>query len=297
MEKVIDERIDTRTIETEGFQLQIRMEGMGTPAIVIGSSIYYSRTLSQHLREHLHLIFMDHRGFAASQGHAESPVTLDVLLDDVELVRQRLGLGHIIVIGHSGHGFMALEYAKKYPENVSHVVMISLGPDFSVKSHEATDQYWQDSVSPERKAALEENHRHFPDEHLAKLLPDKRFIKQYVRNGARIWYDFRFDSTSLWEGVNINMEIIDHVWGNIFRDIDITKGLSTFDRPVFLALGRYDFLVAPPCSWNPVRAQFQNLTVRVFEQSGHMPPYEEATLFDKELLLWLSQHTVTAGQL
>jgi hypothetical protein len=26
----------------------------------------------------------------------------------------------------------------------------------------------------------------------------------------------------------------------------------------------------------------------LFEQSGYMPPYEEATLFDKELLLWLN---------
>ena len=65
--------------------------------------------------------------------------------------------------------------------------------------------------------------------------------------------------------------MFDHVWGNVFRDLDITRGLSTFDRPVLLALGRYDFIVAPPCSWDPIRPKFRDLTVRVFEHSGHNP--------------------------
>jgi proline iminopeptidase len=83
--------------------------------------------------------------------------------------------------------------------------------------------------------------------------------------------------------------MIDHVWGCVFRDIDITQGLTTFDRPVFLALGRYDFLVAPPSTWEAIRPKFRDLTVRVFERSGHTPQYEEAALFDAELLRWMKE--------
>jgi proline iminopeptidase len=282
---------DTGSIEAGQFRLRYRIEGAGAPAIVIGSSIYYPRAFSQNLRKHLRLVFLDHRGFAPSPGPVEnSEFELDKLLDDVERARRALGLGRIVVIGHSGHAFMALEYAKKYPENVSHVVMIGIAPDLSAASDEATEQYWRDSVSPERKAVLEENLRRLPDEELAKLPPDQQFIKSYVRDGPRIWYDPRFDSSPLWEGVELNIDMMNYVWGTVFRDIDITEGLDTFDRPVFLALGRYDFLVAPPSSWNPIRSKFQNLTVRVFERSGHTPQYEEATLFDEELLRWLSRH-------
>jgi proline iminopeptidase len=59
---------------------------------------------------------------------------------------------------------------------------------------------------------------------------------------------------------------------------------------VFLALGRYDFVVARPSSWDRIRAKFRNLTVRVFERSGHTPPYEEPELFDAELLRWIEEH-------
>ena len=37
------------------------------------------------------------------------------------------------------------------------------------------------------------------------------------------------------------------------RAIGITKGLDAMDHPVFLALGRYDFLVAPPLGTASVR--------------------------------------------
>ncbi|MCI0696835.1 alpha/beta hydrolase, partial [candidate division KSB1 bacterium] len=229
-------------------------------------------------------------GFAPSPGHVDTTAfALDRLVDDIERARQELGLGRIAVIGHSAHAFMALEYAKKYPANVSHVIMIGIGPDLSAASAEAAERYWQESVSPERKAALQDNLRRLPNEELAKLPPGERFIRRYIRNGPRIWYAPRFDSSPLWVGVEINMEMVGYVWGKVFRDIDITQGLSTFNHPVFLALGRYDFIAAPPCSWDPIRPKFRNLTVRVFERSGHTPQYEEPELFDAELLRWIEE--------
>ena len=81
--------------------------------------------------------------------------------------------------------------------------------------------------------------------------------------------------------------MFDHVWGKVFRDIDITQGLSTFDRPVFL--GRYDFLVTPPSSWDRIRPKFRNLTVRSWN-GRPSPPSREPELFDAELLRWIAIH-------
>jgi proline iminopeptidase len=215
---------------------------------------------------------------------------LDKLLEDIERARQQLALGRVAVIGHSGHALMALEYAKKYPTSVSHVIMIGMAPDLSAASTEAARRYWNESVSPERKAALQENVRRVPDAELAKLPAGERFVRSYVRNGPRIWFAPRFDSSPFWQGVEVNLDMIGYVWGQVFRDIDISQGLTTLDTPVFLALGRYDFLVAPPSSWDPIRPKFRNLTVRVFERSGHTPQYEEADLFDAELLRWIEEH-------
>jgi proline iminopeptidase len=280
---------DSGTVPAGKFRLGYRIEGTGRPAIVIGSSVYYPRVFSQELRKHLRLVFLDHRGFTASPARVDrSEFALDTLLDDVERARRQLGLDRVVVIGHSGHAYMALEYAKKYPARVSHVVLIGISPDLGAANREAGERYWNESVWPERKAALQENVRALPDEELAKLSGRDLFVRGYVRDGPRAWFDPKFDSTPLWAGVDVNMDMFDYVWGEVFRDIDITRGLETFDRPVLLALGRYDFLVAPPSSWDAVRPKFRDLTVRVFERSGHTPQHDEAALFDAELLGWLA---------
>ena len=282
---------ESGTISSGQFSLQYRIEGKGPPAIVIGFPNYYARVFSQNLRSHLRLVFLDHRGSSASPGMVNTEeFVLDRIVEDIELARETLGLGRVAVIGHSGHAFMALEYAKKYPANVSHVIMIGIAPDLSASSTQATQANWEKLASPERTAALEENRRNMTDEELAKLPPAERFITRYIRNGPLAWYDPRFDSTPLWEGVDINMDMIDYVWGEVFRDIDVTRGLERFDRPVFMALGRYDFLVAPSSSWEPIEDRFRDLTVRVFENSGHTPQYEEPVLFDNELLGWMKAH-------
>ncbi len=183
-------------IDVDGFQLRYVIEGSGIPTIVVGSSLYYPRVFSQNLRKYLRLVFMDHRGFVPVPGPVDNAsFALDVLLDDLEHMRRTLSLERIMIAGHSGHGYMALEYAKKYPEHVSHVILIGLGPDQSAESHKAADQYWEDSVCPERKAFLEENLRHLPKEIQAQ--PDRRFIIYMLRTGARSWYNFRFDATHL----------------------------------------------------------------------------------------------------
>lgn len=271
---------DTGCINAEKFCLRYTIEGTGLPAMVIGSSLYYPRAFSQNLRKHLRMVFLDHRGFAPSPGPMDSSTfALDILVDDMERARQELGLGRIVVIGHSGHAYMALEYAKKYPGNVSHVVMIGISPDLSAASRQAAERYWQEAATPGRKAILQQNVGRLPDEKLAHLPAGQRFIQNYIRNGARTWYDAEFDATPLWAGVDINMDMFNYVWGRVFRDIDVTKGLETFDRPVFLALGRYDFLIAPPADWDPIKPKFRNLTVHVFERSGHTPQYGRSCPF------------------
>ncbi len=276
-------------IEVERFKLRYSQEGKGIPALVIGSALYYPRTFSQALRKHFQLIFVDHRGFAKSDKPVDiSNLTLDTFLDDIEKIRSELGLGRIMIIGHSGHGYMALEYAKKYPEHVSHVALLAMGPDQSDSSRQTADHYFDDSVCPERKAMLAKDLQHLAEE--LRLHPEKSFITFCIRLGARSWYDYTFDASPLWKDVTVTMPIIDYAWGKIFRDIDITQGLENFDKPVFLALGKFDYLVAPFFSWNLIRSKFKNLTLRLFEKSGHTPQYEEPELFDEELLQWFLRH-------
>jgi proline iminopeptidase len=276
----------TGHVYSSGFKLQYIIEGNGTPTIVVGSSLYYSRTFSKNLRNRLKLAFVDHRGFSPQNNYKDTSLfQLDSLVDDIELVRKELGFDKIIVIGHSGHAFIALEYAKKYPANVSHVVMMCEAPCLSPEGHEAAQRYLNDSVCPERKAALAKNLARLPQ--AIEAAPEKAFITYCLLMGPKSWFDYNYDATKLWEGVEVNMAMFDYVWGEVFRDIDITENLDKLQAPVLLALGRYDYLVPPSYMWEGVRDKFSNLTIRIFEKSSHAPHFEEPELFDKELLNWL----------
>lgn len=268
------------------FDLQYRIEGEGRPVLVVGSALYYPRLISQELRRHLQLVFIDHRGFAPGNDCTDkAEYAFDLLLADIERMRSELELGQVVVLGHSGHAFMALEYAKRFPQHVSHVVMLNVAPDYSQAGHAAAERYLADSVCPERKAALAGNMARM--QAAIEAAPEKAFVTYCLLMGPKSWYDWNFDAARLWEGVETNMAMFDHVWGEVFRDIDITAGLDSLRKPVFLGLGRHDFLVPPPHLWEAVRDRFHDLTIRVFERSSHAPPFEEPAMFDAELLGWL----------
>ncbi|MBM3183886.1 MAG: alpha/beta hydrolase [Chlamydiae bacterium] len=276
----------TGHIDIDGFKLRYITEGEGPDVLVIGSSVYYPRSFSQNLRKSLRLHFVDYRGFAEGP---EVELTFDTLLDDLEHIRQKLSLKRCIVIGHSAHGLLALEYAKKYKEHVSHVIIIGMPPHMKPDHIAMAQHNWDDSVWPERKAAFERNMMLMPDEKLNQLPREEWFLQMNFRNVPKSWYDYNFDSTPLWKGVKPNTHILDQMYLRFAREIDVSQGLESFDRPVLLAYGRFEFLVAPVHSWDSLRHKFKNLTVRIFEKSAHSPQYEEANLFDAELLKWLEE--------
>ncbi|MDK1488903.1 alpha/beta hydrolase [Sinorhizobium sp. 7-81] len=99
--------------------------------------------------------------------------------------------------------------------------------------------------------------------------------------------DAAFDARRSGEDVTVNNLVIDHLWGEVFRDIDIRQGLDRLKMPIMLALGRFDFLVAPASTWDEYRADVSDLTIRLFEKSGHTPQLEESAAFDDALLEFL----------
>lgn len=271
-------------IQSDKFKLGYAIEGEGKEtALIIGSSIYYPRTFSANLGKHLRLVFVDHRGFAEYTGKVnEQGFALDLILDDIEKVRQELKLGKIIIIGHSGHGFMALEYAKKYQDSVSKVVLIAMGPSNSFENQKLADEYFKTNASSERMAAQNQSLEKLDSD--IKANPERRFIAFCIRLGPRSWYDYTFDATFLWNGVKVNMVALDYLWGEVFASIDITKGLEDFNLPVLLVLGKHDYLVAPYYTWDNIKDKFKNLKVKLFDKSSHTPQMEEAEKFDSLLV-------------
>ena len=273
-------------VESGGYRLNCVVEGEGTPTLVIGSSVYYPRVFSSNLRKSLRLAFCDHRGFAMKvRERSAASIDMSVLLKDVELVREQLGWERFVLIGHSGHSNIALEYARRYPERVTHLVLLNAGPNNGTANMEALERDWSELVAPERQALWRANVDRLPA--AIEADPARRFVLFMLAMGPRSWYRYDFDAAHLWDGVPVNLEIVDHMWGVIFRDIDIAPALRELRMPVYLGLGTHDYLVPPARTWEPLRSLVRDLTVRIFDRSGHAPMLEVPELFDSDLLAWL----------
>lgn len=280
------------SVKVEGMTLQYTVEGFGIPALVIGSAIFYLRTFSHQLRKSLRLAFTDLRHFAKSDDSIRlDNITLDTYAKDIDQIRSALGFKKMVVIGHSHHGNLALEYAKKYPENVTHVVLIGSPPCDVKHTLEMSKKYWLTYASEDRKAILRKNRDGFKDNQLVSMMPNEAYITQYVLDGPMYWYNPNYDSSGLWEGVPINMDVV-KVFRDFFTDYKLFWDPVQLEAPVLVMMGRHDYIV-PHTLWDKVIPKLENITYCLFDRSGHTPQVEEQKLFDQTILKWLENNPPT----
>lgn len=271
----------------DGFELHYCIKGQGEPILVVGSSVYYPRLFSENLSQHFQLIFLDHRGFVKPpRPLIQEDYTLEKIVDDIEQARQLLKLEHFIILGHSGHAFMAMAYANTYPQHVRKVILLNTATTNSQERQQQSLSFFDANASVARKKQFERDIA-FLAQDLQKE-PERRFVHMCIRMGAQSFYDYSFNATAMWEGVYTNMEVIDYLWGRAFAEQDLLQLTRSFPKPVFVGLGRYDFLVAPVSLWEAIEDTSQVKKV-IFEQSGHNPMFEEPELFDEQLISWINE--------
>ena len=107
--------------------------GDGLPVIVLhGGPDFdhsYLRPDLDRLSGSLRLIYYDQRGRGRSAaGVRAEDVTLESEIADLETIRQHDQLGATAVLGHSWGAVLALEYAIRHPDRVSHLLLMNPGP-------------------------------------------------------------------------------------------------------------------------------------------------------------------------
>ncbi|MGW8441732.1 alpha/beta fold hydrolase [Paenibacillus sp. S33] len=277
-----------QTVISDGFELKYAIRGNGRPILVIGSSVYYPRLFSDHLYKKFQFIFLDHRGFAKpTRALKPEDYTLDKVINDIETARQCLHLNEFIILGHSGHAFMALEYAKQYPDYVQKVVLLNSAPTNSQERQRQSFSFFNETASSERKERFEKDIVLLEED--IKRDPDRRFVHMCIRMGAQSFYDYAYDAAYTWNDVYTNMPIIDYLWGEVFGNMNLIQSLADIHKSVFIGLGRYDYLVAPVSLWDRVDDTYENVKKVVFEYSGHNPMFEEPNRFDQTLVEWINE--------
>ena len=212
------------------------------------------------LSQKMQLVYFDHRGQGRSQRGNPATYTLDNNVEDMEALRQHLGLGKIVVIGASYGGMVAMTYASRYPANVSHLMAIVTVAD---------------SRFLERAQATLAKHGTASQQAIAQHLwngtfRDAAHLQEYFRIMAPL-YSMTYDPTVAQPNGHraiLSADAINVAFGGWLRTYDIRSQLHRITAPTLVIAGRYDWICPPEFS-EEIAQLIPNADLRIFENSGH----------------------------
>lgn len=114
-------------IKLTGLEISYQRRGAGTPLMLVHGfpldHALWNETASL-LDGDFDLILPDLRGFGASTT-VETPYFMSDMADDLASLLDHLGIEKTALAGHSMGGYVALAFAKKYPQRVSGLALVS----------------------------------------------------------------------------------------------------------------------------------------------------------------------------
>lgn len=233
------------------------------------------------LTDQYKLVVYDHRGCGKSE--EKRPYSNEQFTDDVEGLRQHLDLGDIIVIGGSYGGFIAQEYAIRYPDHLLGVVLRDTAPS---GEHDEIARANAKARFPELKESdldvpeiTEEDFDRIMDGNAHSDEDIKRvfhgMLPLYVPDAD----DFDPEAArNKLEERNFTYETHNTMFTNEHPNMDYTGDLPNVDVPVLVTVGRHDFITPPEAS-EEIHELLPNSRLVIFEESGHSPNIEQQDEF------------------
>jgi proline iminopeptidase len=261
------------TMPIRDASLFVKVIGQGYPVLFMhgGPGQDHTSLLAfQPCVDQFTLVFYDHRCNGRSEGAAVTSMTWENLTADAEALRQSLGFEKWAVLGHSFGGNVALEYALRYPQSLSHLVLMDTGGD----------QWWVNQNAPDLLAK-----RGYSD---SAVQAARRFYNGQVTPGEYYTTVMKFLSAYFYR--NLLLAMAQEVFSSgqspklrpeatIFGYNRLLNGWTVMDRlgeiqaPTLVLAGRQDFLF-PTEHQAALAAGIPNARLEIIERAGHNPQME-----------------------
>lgn len=255
-------------IAHDGTRIFYRVSGKGPFALVMPvtwgmDSFVYTRGFSS-LAFYLALVTFDPRGIGGSGPVAtDEEFSLETAATDAAEVADAVGLTRSVVLGHSGGGALALTFALRYPERVSHLVLISTAAQWDAPSPLPMEPGFPrtEDEMRERLRASVARAVHDParfGRSMDELLPRMRFSPERLRWTADVG-TMRYD---------------------------VRKNLMDIHVPTLVIHGREDAMV-PLSRAEELRDGIPGARLTILDACGHWPYVERRTEFVAAVLEFL----------
>jgi proline iminopeptidase len=260
------------TMSIRGVSLFVEVIGAGPPLLLMHGgpgTDHWTLLPFRRLSDQFTLVFYDHRCNGRSVGPPVMSMTWDNLTADADAIRESLGFERWAVLGHSFGGHVALEYALRYPDRVSELVLLDTGADAG----------WARDNAP--KVALERGH----DEKTTALV--RRWFHGQIEAGEmrRILmrlgplYDPHISLLGVARMVFrerrsiLSPEAFIHAGQTLLKDWTVVDRLDEISAPTLVLAGRDDFVFPPECQ-RQLATGIPSAALRLIDDAGHNPQDE-----------------------
>lgn len=259
----------------DGTQLAYRVHGAGDPLVCVPggpTDAIYLGDLGG-LSAHRQLILLDLRGTGRSAMPEDTAsYRCDRLVDDVEALREHLGLARMDLLGHSAGTNIAVQYAARYPNNIGKLVLIT--PSSAAVGVTIT------GAMRRELAQLRKGEPWFP----AAFAALEAIIagSGSSREAIAPFFWGRWDAAAQNHpaaGPPSNKEAVAHFATEGAFDPETTRAaLAAHEGPVLLLAGEFD-LNSPPLAVAEIAGLFPDASLVVQSGAGHYPWLDDADRF------------------
>ncbi len=284
-------------IPFKGYQTWYRIVGDGdkTPLLCLhggpGATHDYLESLDAMADTGRRVIYYDQLGCGRSAINVSKPElwTVELYVEEVNVVRRALGLDRIHLLGQSWGGMLAMEYMITQPQGVASLTIAS--SPASMKQWVAEANRLRELLPADVQKTLLEHEiagttnsqqykdatKVFNDRHVCRLLPYPDYVKRS--------FDFLDEGGEVYNTMNGPNEF--HVIGTI-RDWDVRASLGKINAPTLVTSGRHD--EATPLIAETVKNGIPGAQWVIFENSSHSSHVEEADRYMQVLAQFISQY-------
>ncbi len=206
------------------------------------------------------LVYVDHRGSGRSAASDPSTYTLDENIDDVDALRDYLGLDSICLLGSSYGGMVAQGYAIRYPDRVSNLVLCATAPSY--RFLEDAKRIVAERGTPEQQAVCETLWNGS-----FESLEQVREYYQAMGPMYSVTHDAQKSAES-WSRGTRNFEQLNLGFSDFLRDFDYTEQLGSISCPTLVLAGAQDW-ICPPNHSRDIAERVPRAHLKVFSKSAH----------------------------
>jgi proline iminopeptidase len=214
------------------------------------------------LAERMQLVYFDHRGQGRSAKGDPATYTLDENVEDMEALRQHLGLGPIVSIGTSYGGMVAMAHAARYPRSVSHLVLVvtAAHAGFNARARQLVAER---GTAEQKEVAAQL---------WAGALDTPEKLRRYYDVMGPL-YSRSHDPVAAKAGRDrgiLSPEALNRAFapGGFLQHYDLRPELARIVAPTLILAGRHDWICPPEFS-EEIHRLVPGSDLRIFEESSH----------------------------